>query len=479
MNWPSIKSVRVRLTFWYVAVLAAVLFTYVVIVAFFQFALLERQMYHDEVQDVETVEGMLYFDTTGRLQLPQDYFVHPQNRLLVDRLMEVQDVSGKVLYRSGTLKGMALDGPPFRDEGTDSFNERTAKLADGSRVSLVSHVHPVDGHLLLIRLGYRLQPLEVRMTQFLILLLLGVPLALIVAAFAGYGVARKALSPLDAMAIRAERITERNLSERLVIENEEDELGHMARIFNRLLSRLERAFAELQRFTADAAHELRTPLGSLRTTGEWALERNYGVEEFRETVSTMLEGTTQLNKTIDGLLILARTEARQIGDSEELVLLPELVKEILDFLEVVIEERRIDISEEHNGDPAVQVCADRTFARVALLNVLHNALKFSPPGSHIRISYEAAIVHSRPAVRVAVVDSGPGIQDGEHERIFERFFTSRNPSTQGSSGTGLGLSIAKLAIDRIGGHIFFDKTVTEGARCCIDLPVTQWPPEKK
>ena len=473
MKWPALRSVRTRLTIWYVAVLAAVLVAYIVIVFFFQFALLERQIYHDEVQDVETVEGLLYFDQAGHLQLQQNYFVHPQNRLLVDRLLEVQDPAGNVLYRSETLKGMALDGPQFQEEGVDSFNERTTKLADGSRVSLISHVHPVDGRPLLIRLGYRLKALEGRMTQFLLLLLLGMPLALVGAAFAGYQIARRALSPLDAMANRAERITARSLSERLLIENENDELGHMARVFNHLLSRLEHAFGELQRFTADAAHELRTPLASLRTTGELALERYDTTGELREAVSSMLEETVRLNQTIDGLLLLARTEARQVGETEELILLPELLGEILNLLEVVIDERRITVTQDHDEHAEAPVCADRSLVRAAFLNVLHNALKFSSPGSSLRIAYSATTLEAIEAERVCIEDAGPGIQAGEHERIFDRFFTSRNPDTQLHSGSGLGLSIAKLAIDRSGGRIFFDTSFTQGARCCIDLPVAR------
>ena len=473
MRVPSFKSVRTRLTIWYVAVLAAILVVYVALVFFFQFAQFERQMYHDEVQDVETVEALFFFDQGGRLQLQQNYFARPQNRLLVDRLMEVQDLSGNVLYRSATLKGLALGDGHFEGEGVHSFDHRTVRLADGSRVSLISHVHPVDGKLLLIRLGYHLGPLQSRMMQFALILLLGMPLALLSAAVAGYGIARRALSPLDAMAGRAERITARNLSERLDIENEGDELGHMARVFNHLLSRLEKAFAELQRFTADAAHELRTPLACVRTTGELALERNQGVEEFRETVSSMLEESIRLNQTIDGLLILARTEARQVGDTEELIRLPELVREILNLLEVVIEDRRITVSEDHEGDTDVPVCADRSFVRIALLNVLHNALKFSPPGTSLLISYSGVTLDSRPAQRIAITDSGPGIQAGEHERVFERFFTSRSPDTRTQSGAGLGLSIARLAIDRSGGQIFFDRTVTNGARCCIDLSIAR------
>jgi signal transduction histidine kinase len=479
MKWLPIKSVRTRLTIWYVAVLAAVLLVYVAVVFSFQFALLERQINHDEIQDVETVEGLLFFDPSGHLQFEQGYFVHPQNRLLVDRLLEVRDSSGAVLYRSATLNGMALGGPPFPTEGVDSFNQRTAKLSDGTRVSLISHVHPVNAHPLLIRLGYRLQPLERRMMRFLLMLLLGMPLALIAAAFGGYSIARKALHPLEAMAHRAERITAKNLSERLTVENEEDELGHMARVFNHLLSRLEQAFAELQRFTADAAHELRAPLASLRTTGELALERGDTAAELQETVSSMLEETVRLNQTIDGLLILARTEARQLGETEELILLPDLVSEILSLMDVILEDRRITVSEEHDGHAESPVCADRSFVRAAILNVIHNALKFSPPGSNIRIFYAEATLESRPAERVCVSDSGPGIQAGEHERVFDRFYTSRSPDTLPHSGAGLGLSIAKLAIERNRGRIFFDRNATDGARCCIDLPVTDPAAEKR
>lgn len=479
MILPSSKSIRSRLTFWYVAVLAAILVVYVAVVFFFQFALLERQMYHDEVQDIETVEALFFFDQGGQLELEQSYFVHPQNRLLVDRLLEVQDLSGHVLFRSPTLRGMPLDGPQFPGEGTDSFNERTTTLADKSRVFLISHTHPVEGRQVLIRLGYHLGALQNRMMQFALLLLLGMPLALIAAAFAGYSIARKALRPLDEMAGRAERITAKSLSARLNIENEDDELGHMARVFNHLLGRLETAFAELQRFTADAAHELRTPLASIRTTGELALERQQGAEEFRETVSSMLEETIRLNQTIDGLLILARTEVRQVGETEELISLPELVHEILKLLAVVIEEARISVSETRDGHDELPVCADRSLVRVAILNVIHNALKFSPPGSTLTVSYARSMLNTRPAERLCIADSGPGIQAGEHERVFDRFFTSRSPETQSSSGAGLGLSIAKLAIDRSAGSIFFDKTASGGARCCINLPAGQRPPEKK
>ncbi len=470
MTISRLRSVRTRLTLWYVAVLAGILIVYVAAVFVFQYALLQRQMYHDEIQDVETVEGLLSFDAAGRLQLQQNYFARPQNRLLVDRYMEVRDLSGAVLYRSGTLKGQSLGAASFVGEGGESFDERTVRLGDSTRVFLISHVHPVAGHPVLIRLGYSLASITSHMMQFFVLLMLALPVALVSAAFAGYAIAKRALSPLETMASRAESITANNLSERLAVENDNDELGHMARVLNHLLDRLERAFHELQRFTADAAHELRTPLAALRATGEIAIERTQDEPGLREAVSSMLEETVRLNQTIDGLLILARTESQQTGGTEQLIHLPELVREILNLLEVVIEERRITVEEVHDGDARRKILADRSFIRVALLNVLHNALKFSPPGSTLRISYSHQYLNNREIERVCVHDAGPGIASGEHEKILERFFTSRNPETAGLTGAGLGLSIAKLAIDRSRGTIVFDRMAVKGARCCIDLP---------
>ncbi len=470
MTCPIFRSVRTRLTVWYVAVLAGILILYVAAVFAFQYALLQRQMYHDEVQDVETVEGLLSFTSTGQLELQQSYFARPKNRLLVDRYMEVRDLSGSVLYRSATLKGQALGAEIFPGEGAESFNERTVQLPDKTHVFLISHVHPVEGRPVLIRVGYSLAPITSRMMQFFVLLMLALPIALLSAGFAGYAIAKRALRPLDTMASRAEKITASNLSERLTVDNDNDELGHMARVLNLLLDRLERAFGELQRFTADAAHELRTPLAALRATGEIAIERTHDEAGFRESISSMLEETVRLNQTIDGLLLLARTESRQTGETEELILLPELVREVLDVLEVLIEERQVTVLETHDDTSRKEICADRSFVRVAFLNVLHNALKFSPPGSTLRINYSKLLRNGRAMEQVCIHDAGPGIASGEHERILERFFISKNPETAAWSGAGLGLSIAKLAIDRSHGTIFFDKTIVDGAQCCITLP---------
>ena len=192
MKFPRPTNLRSRLTFWYVSVLAALLLIYAVIVFAFQYAALSRQLFHDEVQDVITVEGLLYFDGQGTLRLRDNYFSRPQSHLLVDRMMEVRDLSGNVLYRSATLKEMPLGGPSRPGEGDADFDARIVRLRDGSHAFVISHIHTMQGRSLLIRLGYSLVPLRDRMFHFFLLLLIAIPLALVIAATAGQIIAKRA-----------------------------------------------------------------------------------------------------------------------------------------------------------------------------------------------------------------------------------------------------------------------------------------------
>lgn len=463
------QQLRIRLTLWYISILALILGVYVALVFAFQYASIKRQIYHDEVQDVETVEGLLSFDTSGALHLQQNYFSHPTSHLLIDRLMEVRDTSGMVLYRSPTLDGLALGGPSIPGEGEESFDEHVERLANGTHVFLISHTHPVQGRMLLIRLGYSLVPFHERMHQFLGILLVSLPATLALAGLAGYLIAKRALRPLQQMAARAETISSSNLHDRLDIGNPHDELGHMARVLNHLLERLENAFVQLQHFTADAAHELRTPLASIRSVGEVSLRSSVAdVTPYREALGSILEEAAVLNQTIEDLLLLARAEAAQLGTGQSTFSLFELTSEVLMVLEVLTEEHDIAVEQLIHDQSVAVVSADRGLIRTAIMNVLHNAVKFSPPHATIRVTYTEA---TSGMVEVRFEDEGPGIDPAERDQVFRRFFTSAAKETSAKTGSGIGLSIAKLAIERSSGEIFFDLSAARGARCVIRLPI--------
>jgi heavy metal sensor kinase len=468
VRWLFAKQIRSRLTLWYVAIFAMILAVYVLLVFVFQYQFVARQIYHDEVQDVETVEGLLYFDDSGVLKLQQSYFSHPRSHLLIDRLMEVRDLSGVVLYRTPNLNGTSLGGPSLPDEGDESFNYRVVKIADGSRISLISHLHSMQGRTILIRLGYSLAPFRERMTQFLEILLVALPVALLIAGFAGYQIARRALQPLEEMAQKAERITAQNLNNRLHIDNPDDELGHMATVFNDLLNRLEEAFQQLDRFTADAAHELRAPMAAIRAVGEVALRRGGGTGNDNEAIASILEETSRLDETIRDLLLLAKAESAQaLGPNTFSI--AEVSNEVLTVLDVLADERGIQLVTNGRGASGLTVTGDRSLIRSAIMNVVHNAIKFSPSDATVTVTY-SALESQGEWVELAVEDQGPGIETSEVEAVFGRFYTSARRHTEARNGTGLGLSIAKLVIQRSGGQIFFDDKTMVGTRCVIRLP---------
>jgi heavy metal sensor kinase len=440
------------------------LFVYAALVFAFQYAALTRQMLHDEVQDVVTVEGLLYFDSSGRLQLKQDYYSRPQSHLLVDRYMEVRDRTDNVLYSSPTLHGMRLGGRVRDGEGDSHNDERIIRLEDGSHVFLISHIHGMDGRTLLIRLGYSLAPLRTSMWQFLLLLIIAIPVALALAAIAGQAIARRALRPIDQMTQRATSITANNLHNRLEVENRNDELGRMAEAFNHLLGRLDDAFQQLRRFTADAAHELRTPLASIRTVGEVALGRGSDGNP-QKAIEDMLEESARLNETIDSLLLLSRVEIIGTPGELESVRLKELVDEVSSLLGVMMEDSSLTLIQSCSSDLCAQ--ADRSLLRVALVNVLHNAWKFAPSHSTIHIQCEPNV--SSDMVQISIQDEGPGIVPNERQKVFDRFYTASDQSMPKQSGTGLGLSIAKLIVERFGGAIGFEDASSGGARCVMTL----------
>jgi signal transduction histidine kinase len=452
------------------AVLMFLLVVYASIVFVFQYAVVTRQIFHDQVQDVETVEGLLYFDEHGVVQLRQDYYSRPQSHLLIDRLLEVRTLTGETLYRSSTLGGQPLGGPNRSGEGDEGFNERKVKLQDGTPVMIISHLHGMQGRTLLIRLGYSLQPLHDRMAQFLGLLLLAIAAALVLAGLAGQEIAKRALRPLQAMADRAEGITASNLHERLELNDPKDELGHLGGVINHLLQRLEQAFAQLQSFTADAAHELRTPLASQRTVAEVALSKELTTEGYRGTLENILESTARLNETVDALLLLSRVEASQPGANLSTFPAIQLVDEVLELLSVMLEEKSIRVLKIYGHDGSALLRADRSLLRIALLNVLHNAIKFSPTESTITISYAVLQMNDSPQLQITVQDQGPGVSDADRKQVFERFFTRKSRGTADQSGTGLGLAISRLILERSGGEIWFEPKRNEGAACLILCP---------
>jgi heavy metal sensor kinase len=297
--------------------------------------------------------------------------------------------------------------------------------------------------------------------QLALILAFGLPLAGAVAGLGGYTLARRALLPVERMTERAQLITAERLSDRLPVENPDDEMGRLAVVFNETLGRLEASFEQMRRFTADVSHQLRTPLTALRSVGEVGLREHRDDAAYRTIIGSMLEEADRLASLVDRLLTLSRAETRQAKLSTDEFDVRELADEVADHLEVLAEEQGQSIEVEQVGTP--QAYADRFVVRQALINLVDNAIKFSPSGGRIRIRVAEA---SGEAVADAI-DSGAGIEPSARERIFDRFYRGTDSGTQGA---GLGLSIAKGAVEATGGRLTLATSGAGGSTFRIALP---------
>src|SRR5689334_12054596 len=355
------RHLRTRMTMWYVSGLAILLVLAWAGTSGLLFWQLRNQLGHFSIQEIETVEGLLYFTPQGQLRLKEDYHNHPESKDVIERYLEVRGVERSVLYRNERLGNLSLGGSPFAGEGIGGYSERSERLSDGTRVRVVSRVHVLDGRPLLIRLAHSEEPLYQRLRDLSLASVIILPIVLLIAWIAGYALARRALSPIEKMAREAQEITPNKLHARIPVDDADDELGQLARVFNETLARLEQAFEQLRRFTSDASHELRTPLAMIRSVGEVGLQKDGSRAEYRDIGGSMLEDVNRLTSLIDNLLTISRADSGHIQLHRTRVTILALAREAAALFEILTEEKsqalRVD------GDETAAVDGDPIFLR--------------------------------------------------------------------------------------------------------------------
>lgn len=422
-------------------------------------------------EDLETVKGLLYTQPDGHIGLREDYHHHTDWKQVQERLLEILAPDGTILYRNERLGDRTIGGPPFAGEGERGYSGRSDTMSDGTRIVLISRKYDLEGQTILIRAGYSQDLIWNQLKGTLLILILASPLVLAGTAYAGYQMVGRTLEPVTKMASRAEQINSERLNERLPVETEEDELGHLARVFNAMLSRIQQSFEQLRRFTADASHELRTPLAAIRSIGEVRLQDGATLEEYRDTIGSMLEEVNRLTSIVESLLTLSRADAGQIQMQVSAFPLMALVRETAALLEVLIDDKHLTFT--LTGDENVGVQADRLYVRQAVVNILHNAVKFTPVGGSICVRVEC---RDDSVVELSISDTGPGIPTEELGNLFERFYRVDEARAGENNGAGLGLSVAKWAVQANDGEIGVVSSPGSGATFWIRLPALGYSP---
>jgi len=474
-----LDSVRVRLTLWYTGLLALflVLLSLITYFIFWRSTLQRTDINLAELSEafLSTVQAeMLDNHGADATKLAtQEAIAEHRFR---DHIFAVFDPKGGLLTSSQDLPNEEvpaglLSSAAFQKLLANSASaERVIENMTGGRSGYRAFVRkfPLKGQtytlVILQSLHSQNEMLEeVRQTFAWV-----IPIAIILASLGGYFLARKSLAPVVAMSSQAGRIGAENLHERLPIQNAKDELGRLAASFNELLERVDQSFERQRRFMSDASHELRTPAAILRGESEVALSRTERpAEEYRESLAVLHAEAQRLTQIVEDLFTLTRADAGQYPLSPKDFYLDELVADCTHAARSLALAKQITLTCEVPEESPIR--ADEALLRRMILNLLDNAIKYTPSGGRVIVTCERC----GNEYALKVTDSGPGIPGDLHQRVFERFFRADKARTRAENdggGAGLGLSIARWIAEAHHGRLLLERSDSSGSTFTALLP---------
>jgi heavy metal sensor kinase len=290
------------------------------------------------------------------------------------------------------------------------------------------------------------------------------PILLVLGSLGGWILARRSLSPIGYIASKARSITSNNLDERLATRGTDDEMDHLIRTINEMIARLENSFKRISEFTADASHELKTPLCALKGEAEVLLSKKRPPEEYQEGLAHFIERFDQLNRMINDLILLSKFDSSQVELNMASLRLDLLVQDMGNLFRILAEQKGVDLQMGRNQE--VKIMGDKVRLQHLFSNLIDNAIKYTPEGS-IRITVER---DGENAV-VQVVDTGIGIPREEQEKIFKRFYRVDKSRSKESGGVGLGLSIAEWIAHAHRGRIEVESELNQGSTFTVYFPL--------
>jgi two-component system, OmpR family, heavy metal sensor histidine kinase CusS len=450
-------SIRWRLTLWYSAMLAIILLIsgtgLYYLMSFHLLSRLDRDLTAElKGIDAELEESSTTAGVSARLHRR---FGHYENVLF------------DIRYPDGStpLFSRSLGNEPFPSTETQALPASTAystyQTSDGSRWRIASRqISGPDGPLA-ARVAGSLTADDHELNELLGSFLVLGPLALLAAIGGGYLLARRALAAIDRMTREAHEISAHRLNRRLVVSNPHDELGRLATTLNGMIARLEKSFADMQQFTADAAHELRTPVTVMRNETEVTLRAARTPEEYRASLEGLLEECERLTRLADQLLYLCREDAGMTRSQHAEVQLDQIATEVADHMRALAQEKRIALA--LNKIDSCTVIGEPNGLRRLVFNLLDNAIKYTPDGGQVGVRLSRTNGH----VELVVADTGVGIPAEHVPHVCNRFY--RVDSSRQAGGTGLGLAICRAIVESHNGQINVVSAPNAGTTVTVTL----------
>ncbi len=477
-----LSSIRIRLTLWYAGTLSLIILIFSLAIYFFVERNLDQTVNNNLASISKTITENLRREQKDRADEIR------MLRLGIEESdgEEIPSLEETIVEEISDLKFIEYQIAVMNPDGKELISKVTDKKVRAAQKTLepekiFSDVSGENGFFRVFQKQLRLeekdfriliaQPLtgKIEFLSFLKkVLFFAVLIALLLTGIGGYLLASRSFVPVVSMSNQAERIGTGNLSERLPVKNERDELGRLAKVFNSLLSRLENSFKQQQRFIADASHELRTPVSIIRTESEVAVgveERN--VSDYRESLEIVHLESRRLSNIVDDLFLLARSDQGYFSPQIEDVYLDEIISDAIRAVRTLAEKRGIKVN--FSKLPEMPLTADRSLLHRLFLNLLDNAIKYNSENGMISINAEEI----ENFYRITISDTGNGIAADEQSRIFDRFYRSDRQKRNGervSGGAGLGLPISLWIAQVHRGSLDLERSDSNGSVFCLELP---------
>ena len=388
-----------------------------------------------------------------------------------EELVQIFDENGNSIFQSTWLQSRALLSPagaaqvqkkrkPFFDAeiGGEPFRGMSKSVAAGS-------------HTYSIQVAQNMDDFIEATSRFRRLLLAVIPASLLAASLAGYWISKRALSPVDQITRAAQEISGTNLSARLAVPNSGDELARLAETLNAMLGRIDLALKQIAQFTADASHELRTPIALMRTRAELALRRPRSAAENQETIEQLYAEILRTSELVERLMLLARADSGASLLRFETVELVQLVQDVLAQTSVLAEHKQLELEADLARSP-ICVHGDSQFLRQLFIILIDNAVKYTPAPGKIKVTLAA----SNGLASFSVSDTGIGIEPADLENIFERFYRADKARSRETGGTGLGLAIGRWIAESHQGTLAAQSRPGTGSTFSVNLPLNRQKP---
>jgi heavy metal sensor kinase len=459
----KLTGVGLRLTAWY---FCAVSFS-LLLFGIGSWLTVKRVMYHalDQELDGRVVEVRTFLERQGTATTAELQSAFAENSVLGPRgeAFQVLDGRGVWIYRSPILEQANILIPSVEELASGRVKED--KLVEGVKLRFRSKRVLAANRYFAVQVTTPVYSIDEGLARFRAALLLLVPLVILISTLGGFWLSRKALRPVDEIISAARKIGENNLGERLPVPLVQDELYRLSITLNEMLGRIESAFQRMTRFTADASHELRTPVGLILASADLALRRPRDNDAYRAALADVKSEALWATKLIDRLMELARTDSSQSSLAPELVDLSRLAGEVGRHTEPLAANKGLAL-EVNPGDGNCHIVADPMAIRRLLDILLDNAMKYTPSGGSVRM----ALTARTDRVEIEVEDNGIGIPAADQPYIFDRFFRSEKSRSRDLGGMGLGLSLAKWIVESHRGTISVRSEMSLGSTFLVELP---------